>query len=60
MLRGVRGGVLLDEVVLLNTDAMTWSVLDVEEGDRPGPRRGHAAASLPGRVRPNAAHTADK
>jgi len=47
---GVRGGVLLDDAALLNTDTMTWSSLDVQQGDRPGPRRSHAAAGLPGRV----------
>ena len=47
---GVRGGALLDDAALLNTDTMTWSSLDVQQGDRPGPRRSHAAAGLPGRV----------
>ena len=49
--RGVRDGLLLDEVAMLNTDTMTWSALEVGDGDRPGPRRCHAAASLPGRVK---------
>ena len=46
----MRGGVLLDDGALLNTDTMTWSSLSVQQDNRPGPRRSHAAAGMPGRV----------
>ena len=47
---GIRSGVLLGEAALLNTDTMTWSALSVDQGERPSPRRSHAAAAVPGRV----------